>query len=261
VKPSSVSRPTILLPVLGLVLVVVLDSVQLVRPSIVSGAACAGQLLRAKPDARAIVTQYRGTIAAEASRNDLPAELVAAVIYNHQAYMSSFRRFTDCFGSAFGANLSLGLAQLRISTAAELDGTYIENLSPSDYRSLRSRLLEPATNIAYQARELRALLERENRYPGMGAQALIHDPPVMALIITEYRMGRLKTDSRSSRLSANAFNALKLMQDEVLDLFGRDAGDSRLIRREIRDYLSRIYCESDLFNQSVCEDWRRENPV
>jgi hypothetical protein len=246
----------VLLVALCLVAWLVIDLSRMVKPSAVSAAACTADLVAAWPDPAAIVDRYHDTITAEASRRDLPPELVAAVIINHQRYLSRFRRFTDCFGSALGANLSLGLAQLRLSTAAQLDGILFERVTASEFRELRARLLDPKLNIAYEAKELRALLERPGRYPGIGADELINDPFAMALVITEYRMGRLPTPSEQSRLSAEAFNGLRVIQDETLDLFARDPEEVRTIRRDIGNYLDYIYCESGIFNVSVCDKSR-----
>jgi hypothetical protein len=201
--------------------------------------------------------QFRDRISKSAERYDLPAELVAAVIVNHQAKISSRDRFTDCVGSALGADVSVGLAQVRLSTAARLDGAELEGLTASEYRGLRSRLLDPEQNIAYQARELRALLEQEHRFPGIGAQALIHDPYVMALLVTEYRIGRLETPNGSSRLSGAAFDALRWIEQGSVDLFDRIPAEMAQIRSEVRAYLRHIYCDSGIFNSSACEAWTR----
>jgi hypothetical protein len=249
-------KVVILVPAICLVVVLAADLAQWFRPSIVAAVACTPKLVAGSPDPQAIVRAYHDDIVAQAALHDLPPELVAAVIINHQRYLSSFRRFTDCAGSALGANLSLGLAQLRLSTAAQGDGRMLDDLSATEFRALRTRLLDPRQNIAYEARELRSLLERKSRYPGMSAAELIHDPFVMALAVTEYRMGRLTTASRSSRLSAEAFNALNVIQKETLGLFGRYADDARRVRTEIGEYLDFIYCESGIFNAGVCADWR-----
>ncbi|MGW8370544.1 MAG: hypothetical protein ACWGPN_17925 [Gammaproteobacteria bacterium] len=243
----------ILIPAVLLVVGIVVDLSQLFRPSGLAALACTVDLVAETPEPLAVVARYHDTIVAQAARHDLPAELVAAVIVNHQRYLSPFRRFTDCSGSAMGANLSLGLAQLRVSTAAQLDGMLFDQMSASEYRSLRSRLLEPELNIEYEARELRSLLERKHRYPGIDAETLIHDPFAIALLVTEYRAGRMRTPAEQSRLSAEAFGALRVIQEETLELFGRDREDARVIRGRIGEYLDFIYCESGIFNSSVCE--------
>jgi hypothetical protein len=244
-------------PVLLLVTLLAADALQLMRPSGLAAVACTAKLFHARPHDHEIVARHHATIVDEAARFDLPPELLAAVIVDHQIALSRFRHFTDCSGSAVGANLSLGLAQMRLSTAAQLDGKLLTNLSAPEYRRLRSRVLNDESNIMYAAKELRALLEQRNRYPGLDAAALMREPAVMALILTEYRMGRLRTAAESSRLSANAFHALSVMDDLTLSEFGRDEDDVLRIRSGIRTYLDHVYCERGIFNAGVCEEWRR----
>ena len=73
----------------------VADAMQLARPSGLAAAACTMELVRGKPDADALVARYESTIREQAKEKDLPPELLAAVIANHQAYMTTFRRFTS----------------------------------------------------------------------------------------------------------------------------------------------------------------------
>lgn len=241
-----------------LLVAVTADLSQLTRASMISTVACTPTLFQAQPDADTLLSRYHNEIAEQSAHNDLPPELVAAVVINHQVEMSSFRRYTDCAGSALGANLSIGLAQLRIGTAARLDGKEVYELTHREYRALRARLLSPEQNIAYEARELRSLLEREHRYPGMSAEQLIHDPFAMALLITEYRTGRMKTEKEDSGLNAAAFAALQWIADGSVDQFGRDPGTARQIQSKLRVYLQHIYCESGIFNAGVCASWQRE---
>lgn len=254
---SRIAKLVYVVAALIVVALLAIDTLELVRPSGLSAAACAATLFQSRPSAQEVAARHHDTIAAEAAVADLPPELLAAVIVDHQIALTRFRAFTDCFGSALGANLSLGLAQMRLSTAAQLDGKLIGDLTPGEFRQLRARMLDDVPNIRYAAKELRALLERRHRFPGMGAETLIHAPAAMALIITEYRMGRLASDAESSRLSAAAFHTLRLIDELTLTRFGRDADDVSSTRVEIRKYLDHVYCERGIFDDEVCEDWRR----
>ena len=233
------------------------DLLQLTRASGLAATACLPGYFRAAPEVPGFIFSFRDEIANVAASYDLPAELVAAVIVNHQVRFSARDRLTDCVGSALGADVSLGLAQVRLSTAAHLDGTELEFLSAVEFRRLRSQLLDRGHNIDYQVRELRALLDQANRYPGISAEALIHDPSAMSLLITEYRLGRLGTPKDASRRSGAAFDALRWIETGEVVVFGRNAIDARRIRSEIRSYLQHIYCDSGIFNASACEWWQR----
>lgn len=240
---------------LGAIALLVADVTDAIRPSVISATGCIGLLFEDNPEAIELVRRHQSAISAEAAKNDLPPELLAAVIINHQNYQPVSRQLSDCLGSALGANLSLGLAQIRISTAAQLDGRHVRDLSPSEFRQLRATLSSPESNIAYQGREMRFLLDRKNRYPGLGADALIHDPFKMALLITEYRMGAANTASETSRLSAAAFTALTVLEEQTLTMFARNPADVSQIRASILEYLETIYCRSGIFNEGVCANW------
>ena len=240
-------------------LVVFLSAEQLnfLRSDSIVAVACARELLADKPDELAVVAQYKDAIATTARRHDLPPEFLAAIIYGHQRGLTPFRKFTDCAGSALGRNLSLGLAQVRISTAAANDKLELAELSPATFKSYRAKLLDPAGNIEYQARELRQLLERDHRFPGITAEALVHDPFVMTLAMSEYREGPQAAPSSESRLSGRAFGDLSRLLLEDLYIFDRPAADASQIRTAVTDYLEYINCDSGIFNQSACDDWHK----
>jgi hypothetical protein len=252
-------RPALFLLGALLLALVAADLMQWVKPSGLSALACTPALFRGNPDTVRLLDLHRDAITQQAALHELPSALVAAVIVDHQNQQSLSGNLSDCVGSAVNVNLSLGLAQMRLSTAAQNDGNLLSDLSASEYRQLRSRLLKPESNIAYAARELRALKERAIRFPGMPASELLHNPEAMALLISEYRMGRMPTAAARSRLSINAFSTLGLMQDGTLAQFDRPDENPELARSRIRAYLSQIYCQSDMFNESACGDWLRSD--
>jgi hypothetical protein len=256
-RRRGLRNPVLLLPGVVLLSFLAADVMRLARPSGLSALACTGTLFRGKPDTAQLLAQHHEAIARQSALHDLPGALVAAVMVDHQNQQSSSGDLVDCLGSAMGVNLSLGLAQVRLGTAAELDGSSLANLSVSEYRKLRSRLLNPESNIAYEARELRALMERPIRFPGMSASALLHDPAAMALLVSEYRRGRMPSSADKSRLYINAFSTLGLMQDETLARFDKPEQDPVRARVLIREYLDHIYCRSGLFNAEACTSYRR----
>jgi hypothetical protein len=166
------------------------------------------------------------------------------------------RAFTDCFGSALGADLSLGPAQIRMSTAARLNDQSFSTLSARAHRALRAELLETNANISYEARELRALLERQHRSPGMPASALLSSPAKMALLITEYRSGRMPTMEEDSRVGANALRTLRLLQDDALAPFRGPDLDIAHIQAEIETYFAAARCKSGMSNRACARESR-----
>jgi hypothetical protein len=253
-------KPVLLLLGVILLALVAADLMRWVKPSGLSALACTTTLFRSTPNTSQLLALHRDAIIQESARHDLPSVLLAAVIVDHQNQQSLSGNLSDCLGSAVGVNLSLGLAQMRLSTAAQNDGKLPTDLSASEYRQLRSRLLNPDSNIAYAARELRALMERPIRFPGMRAAELLHNPEAMALLISEYRKGRMPTAAARSSLNINAFSTLGLMQDGTLAQFDRPEEDPDLARSRIRAYLDRIYCQSGMFNERGCREWQEARP-
>jgi len=196
----------------------------------------------------------RSAIIRESQTNDLPSLLVAAIAIDHRRQLTRYRAFTDCLGSALGADLSLGPAQIRMSTAAQLDGQSFATMSVTAHRKLRAKLLETNTNISYEARELRSLLERQHGSPGLSASALLGNPATMALLITEYRSGRMPTAEENSPVGANALRTLRLLQDDALAQFRAPGFDIARSQAEIEAYFSAIRCKSGKSNRRCARE-------
>jgi hypothetical protein len=222
--------------------------------------ACSVELVSSETDPIKLLADNHDTLEAEALNYDLPPEMLAAVIYGHQRALTPFRKFTDCAGSAVGLNMSLGPAQVRISTAVNSDYLAYDGMPHSEFKAYRKNLLDPAQNIKYEAQILRRLLDRDHRYPGISAQEIIHDPFVMALVMSEYRGGAQEADNESSRLSGNAFYDLEHLLREGVFIYNRDPSEVTEIQGKVVDYLDYIYCDSGIFNESVCENSRESLP-
>lgn len=240
----------------ALAVVIVVDLLEVVRPSPVAAVACTALLVKPGESASAFLNRYQDEIRGTSATYDLPASLVAAVVADHLRQQTAFRDFTDCAGSALGANLSLGPGQIRMSTAAALQRRSFANLSGPAYRELRRRLMTPEENLDFTAKELRALLERRNRYPGITSTELMRQPHAMALAVSEYRMGRSSAPRDSAKLGINAFGTLSLMQGGELDYL-ENGTNLALERAHITEYLRYIHCESGIFNERACSDWTK----
>ena len=148
------------------------------------------------------------------------------------------------------------------AAAIQSDGRHLAAITPKEFRIYRASLLNPNLNIRYQAKELRSLLEKENRSPGITSEELINSPQVMSLLLSEYRMGRKNSLRNSTGFGAGSLGALRLLMDEEdLYMFSRSFSDSLQIREKIRDYLDYIFCSSGIFNPSACESWRESIAV
>lgn len=241
---------------LGIVLIAALfvDAAALVKPSALSAATCTPILFRKVMGEPQFLETARNAIIRESERTDLPGLLVAAVAVDHRRELTRYRTFTDCFGSALGADLSLGPAQIRMSTAAERDGQSFSTMSAAAHRRLRAQLLEANTNISYETRELRALLERNHRSPGISASALLNNPAAMALLVTEYRSGRMPTTEENSPVGENALRTLRLLSDDVLAPFRDPDFDTARTRAQIEAYFAEIRCKRGKSNRACARD-------
>jgi hypothetical protein len=252
----------IILPIIGIVLLLWVNALHMTRVDVVAACKCTKEIFLMKQDEINVVQQNKQAIMNEAKHFDLPPELLAAIIYNHQRDLTFFRIFTDCFGSALGGDFSLGPAQVRISTAVQSENRRLDAITPKEFKVYRASLLDPNLNIRYQAKELRSLLERKDRSPGITSVELMNNPQVMALLLSEYRMGRKSSLHNATGFGAGSLGALRLLMDnESLYMFSRSFSDSLQIREKIRDYLDFVFCSSDIFNPSACEHWRESITV
>ncbi|MEJ2245191.1 MAG: hypothetical protein P8Y80_03740 [Acidobacteriota bacterium] len=255
-------RWKIVLPAISIVLLLLVNALHMTRIDVVAACKCTKEIFLSKQDEINVVRQNRQAIMNEAKHFDLPPELLAAIIYNHQRDLTSFRIFTDCVGSALGGDFSLGPAQVRISTAIQSENRRLDAITPREFKFYRASLLDPTLNIRYQAKELRSLLEREDRSPGITSVELMNRPQVMSLLLSEYRMGRKSSLRNSTGFGAGSLGALRLLMDnENLYMFARSFSDSLQIREKIRDYLDYVFCSSGIFNPSACERWRESIAV
>lgn len=254
-RKLSAVRLILIVVALTVLLFCTAEKLDILRTDSLVAIACVAELT-GRSDAWENTAAYRDVIQIEAARQQLPPEMLAAIINGHRRALTPFRRMTDCAGSALGRDLSLGPAQIRISTAVSNDRLDFNALSATDFKAYRRMLLDPAQNIRALAQELRILLERAHRFPGINAQQLIHAPFVMALVMSEYRMGRQRSDSASSKLSANAFQDLSQLTDGEVFMFDRNTAERRQIQHAVSDYLEYINCDSGIFNAKACRQWR-----
>ena len=200
--------------IIGMILLLLADDLNMTRVGVVAACMRTKEIFQSKTDGITVIQQNRHAIMNEAGNFDLPPELLAAILYDHQRDLTSFRKFTDCVGSALGGDFSLGPAQVRISTAIQSDGRRVSAITPREFKVYRAALLDPSLNIRCQAKELRSLIERKDRSPGITSAELMNRPPIMALLLSEYRTGRKGSPVNSTGFGAGSFGALRLFMNE-----------------------------------------------
>ena len=243
--------------ILGLALLWVIASrVGVVKADGLLAAACAAELLHGQADLEDVLRRHRSAFIAEAAHADLPPELLAAIVADHHAALTAVRRFADCAGSALGGDLSLGPAQVRISTAVRIDGASYDSISPHTFHRYRSSLLDPNENIRYQARELRLLLDRHARDAPLDAEGLAHDPATMARLVTEYRVGRLPASYDPHVRRASAESTLRFMHAADIEFFNRPRAEAVRMVKGIEDYLNYLNCETRNSTPVTCQGWK-----
>lgn len=242
--------------ILGLALLcVIANRVGVLKADGLLAAACAAELLHGQDDLEDVLRRYRSTFIEEAAQVNLPPELLAAIVADHHAALTAVMRFADCSGSALGGNLSLGPAQVRISTAVRIDGASYDSISNRTFHRYRSRLLDPNENIRYQARELRLLLDGHAR-ESLDAEDLVHDPATMARLITEYRVGRRPTSYDPHVRRSSAVSTLRFMHAADIEFFNRPRAEAVRMRKVIEDYLTYLNCETRNSTPSTCQEWK-----
>jgi hypothetical protein len=246
--------------ILGLALLwVIANRVGVLKADGLLAAACAAELLHGQDDLEDVLRRHRSAFMAEARQANLPPELLAAIVADHHAALTAARRFADCAGSALGGDLSLGPAQVRISTAVRIDGASYDSISTRTFHRYRSSLLDPDENIRYQARVLRLLLDRNAPDSPLDAEGLVHDPATMARLITEYRVGRLPTSFDPDVRRSSAVSTLRFMHADG-ELFNRPRADVVRMRKVIEDYLTYLNCETRNSTSATCQEWKTSLP-
>jgi len=136
----------VIIPIISIILLLLATALHMTRIDVVAACMCTKELFLSKPDEINVVRLNKQAIVIDAKNFDLPPELLASIIYNHQRDLTSFRMFTDCFDSALGGDFSLGPAQVRISTAVQSDVRSLDAIAPKEFKVYRAALLDPDLN-------------------------------------------------------------------------------------------------------------------
>lgn len=227
-----------------------------IRADGLAAAACASELARPHDDLQSVLRRHREAFVSEAAHVNLPPEFLAAVVADHHAALTPFRRFTDCAGSALGRDVSLGAAQVRISTAVQIDGASFGAISNRTFQDYRARLLTPGENIRFQAKEVRDLLDRHAQSGPLHPEGLIHDPEAMARLITAYRVGRLPPSTDPDVRRASAVSTLRFLYSGSIEFVDRPQAEVARIKKGIETHLTHLNCETRNSTPQTCQEWK-----
>jgi hypothetical protein len=151
--------------------------------------------------------QYSPEILAAAKKYDVSPVLIDAAIVEENDGRPLTEDWKDDIALAWNRTIghvvgytidaSLGIGQVKMSTAQFLDSTY--HRKPKTGYELEEALQNPAQSIEYIAMNLGYLTERDNRQPPSGN--ILDDPHLVAVIGTEYVRGPTKTSLEEAEIS------------------------------------------------------------
>jgi len=174
---------------------------------------------------------------------NVPVDLIAATLCSENAERKKYQDLADVVGKFLGMNVSLGGGQVRISTAAYLDG-FIKDMS--EYRELDSKIkkdlmdkLETSEGtIEYIAKNLAYLMNRANRFKGWNIDDILSDPRYLGIIGTEYTKGPTNTELADAGVSAEGFGYLyELEINDFSRIFGTESVLTASNRESIESYI------------------------
>ncbi len=129
------------------------------------------------------IRQYEAKIKEEGRENNIPPELIAAVIYQENNWRRTGHDLVDWISSKTGRIHTAGPGQVRTTTAMRLDNN-VDIPSTDDVREYNQRLNDPELAITYIARELNYIkIEAEINNIGY---------PQMDILASAYRTGYTK---------------------------------------------------------------------
>jgi len=165
-----------------------------------------------------------------AAKWDLPPELIAGTILGENEGRHRYQEWKDGFGSAIGLNTTLGICQVSITTAQELDQKF------GGYKYSRAktieRLLDPKTNLDYVAR----YYIREAEHLGkILSRDSVHDPELMSELGSRFNGGRGYKSDLANLYGPNLVGTL--LDDRLLHYFIRDPNERNTVQEKTREFL------------------------
>jgi RHS repeat-associated protein len=160
-------------------------------------------------DAFRALTVHRESIIASAKESGIPPLLLGDVIYQEQKLLSPAEDLIDSIGASLlnivspstASEVSLGLGQMKIKTAAALLGFDPNNLTSDQVSLIKGKLTDPKSSIQLSAMYLKSLKDQPNRFPEMSVESLgtPETRTERGVIATEYNIGPTGSSREKAR--------------------------------------------------------------
>ncbi len=173
------------------------------------------------------ISRYKGEILSAALRHNVPPELIAATLENENLNRVLLDDLTDLIGTYIGKDVSLGVGQIRISTARNLHKQHGEDLTRVE---LVDRLNDSLKNIE----EIAMFYEAEMQSMGIrNPNEVIYNPERIVDLASRY-VGGIKP-SQEARIAALG-TLISLSSPRIISLY-RSNSDATKIASAADNYL------------------------
>ncbi|MBI5391646.1 hypothetical protein HZB00_01455 [Candidatus Woesearchaeota archaeon] len=160
------------------------------------------------------ISEHEDAIQSAANNYGVPAELIAATLKTENVGRRKYEDFKDILGTFLGKDVSLGVGQVKISTAQRLEVVSSGKWLSRD--EIVTALNDPATNIGYIAQFYAA----EMRDLAVHEKDLLLHPDRIVELASRYVRGRKHTSPLDQMIGMNTL--LYLTDPSILHKFGRE---------------------------------------
>lgn len=189
------------------------------------------ELVRSQETVDIFIDKYKNEINESAKKYNLPPELIAATIKGENCNMHANQDFKDYFGTAIGLDTSLGVGQIKISTAQELDGKKYDRTETIE------RLHDPKLNIEYIAKFYDAQLN-ELDVKLNNRKNILRNPELVHKLGRTYVGG---ANSKTEEADIAGLGVLSyLFEDSTFKPFGKKSYEVQEIARLANSYLCNL---------------------
>lgn len=175
------------------------------------------------------IREHRDRILATASEYGVPPELIVATIKSENIGRQKLEDWKDEIGDFLGLDVSLGVGQVKVSTATSLERRFLGGTYGLD--SVKGNLRNPDWNIDYIAMFYASEMKNLRI---VDPDILLRDPRNLAELAARYVGGR----KHGGEAGTAAFSTLLYLADtSTLTLFPRTGFNADDINRRIRGFV------------------------